>query len=66
MKTVIAYRWRLRPYTIIQGLDGAVVKAYSASRALRMVPLTPGAKVKVWLPVIVHSKRAPRSRRAAA
>lgn len=56
-RTVPAYRWRLLPFTIIQGCTVETVKAHSAIGALRQVKLIPGAKVKVWVPEIVHNKR---------
>jgi hypothetical protein len=61
--TVRTHNWRKLPFTIIQGFEGGTVKAYSAVGALRLTRLIPGSKVKVWLPVIVHERRARRLRK---
>lgn len=53
----MGWRWRLLPYTIIQGVEGQTVKAFSAGGALRKVALQPGARVQVWVPSIVQGKR---------
>lgn len=56
-EVVRAFRWRAIPHTVIQGQDGETVKATSVIKALRKVRLEPGAKVKVFVPAIVHARR---------
>lgn len=50
--------WRRLLYTIVQDLtDVKNVKATSAIAALREVKLRSGARVKVFIPAIVHQRR---------
>lgn len=60
---VKAWRWRRYQWRIVQHIaTGAVVdevRNHSSLRALRKVDLMPGAMVKVYVPAIVHQKRAP-------
>jgi len=63
IRVVRAWHWRLLPFTITQGFEGCTVKAFSAIGALRKVTLIPGAKVKVWVPVIVSQKRVRTARK---
>lgn len=52
------WRRRRRDYQITQDGVTDVVNASSALRALRMLPLVPGARVKVHVHLIVKPVRA--------